>query len=191
MKVELTHTISFIILLCFLCQHIFCQQNEDSILLARSEQWKVKQNKGMFGLAKPQFGPYTTTDIAKAGAQTTKKKTKEGSDISADISGEGVDFDQSKFLSILKTKNYKIQLATLTDTTNAVFAISSVSKEKRQTLFGKMISKNDEGKDEVLSYTRDVAGVITTSADEKPWIFCIDNYTSGSRTTAESLLPYA
>ena len=145
----------------------------------------------MFGFAKPQFGPYTTTDGGRSGTHNTKKKTKEGSDFGADISSEGVDFDQSKYLSILKTKNYKIQLATLTDTTNAVFAISSVSKEKRQTLFGKMISKNDEGKDEVLNYTRDVTGVIITNANEKPWIFCIDNYTSGSRITANSYYPSA
>src|SRR6478672_1464216 len=100
----------FTIALCFSsCLHVFCQQNEDSILLARSEQWKVKLNKGMFGLAKSQFGPYTTTAITKAGIPTTKKKTKEGSDFDADISGEGVDFDQSKYLAIAKTKNYKIQ----------------------------------------------------------------------------------
>ena len=84
-----------------------------------------------------------------------------------------------------------MQLATQMDTAKAVFTIASVSKEKRQTSLGKMLSKNDEGKDAVLSYNRDVAGVITTGVDEKLWTFVIHNYTSGSRITEENGYPYA
>src|SRR3954451_9912924 len=93
MKVKLISSIHFTVLFCIICLKVFCQQYEDSILLARSEQWKVKLNKGLFGLYKPQFGPYTTIAIGKTDAPTSKKKTKEGSDFGADISSEGVDFD--------------------------------------------------------------------------------------------------
>src|SRR4051812_24576893 len=190
MKAQLSTSIFHMMLFCSICIQGLCQQNEDSLLLANSEKWKVKQNKGLFGLAKPQFGPYTTIDVGKANEPTIKKKIKEGSEFDAEISGEGTDMDVSKYLTINKTKSYKILLAEQADTIKATFAISSVSKEKRQTFLGKMLSKNDEGKDAVLSYNRDVAGVITTGANEKSWTVIINNYSSGSRITEENGYPY-
>ena len=76
MKVLPTLYVLYTILICSICIQGLCQQNEDSFLLANSEKWKVRQNKGMFGLAKPQFGSYTTLDIVKANEPIIKKKTK-------------------------------------------------------------------------------------------------------------------
>ena len=138
----------------------------------------------MFGLSKPEFGNFTTLDVVKINSPVIKKKTKDSSALDYEISGEGADIDQSKFLTIEKTKAYKLRLATDADTTEAVFSISSVSKEKRQTLLGKMLGRNDEGKDRLLSYTRDVPGIIKTGIDSVQWEFFIENFTTnGSEAT--------
>jgi hypothetical protein len=183
MRAPLTPLLFYTTLFCSAFTHVFCQQ-EDSILIMHSEKWKVKPNKGMFGLAKPQFGPYTTLDISKADARTVKKKTKDGSEVSAEISSEETDLDISKYLTIAKTKSYTMLLLSGADTTKVLFAIASVSKEKRQTFLGKMLSKQDEGKDEVLSYDREITGVITTNKNEQEWAFVINHFTSGGRATA-------
>ena len=173
----------YMVILCSFCLTGFCQVNEDSVMVANSEKWKVQQNKGLFGLSKPAFGNFTTLDVVKIDSPVIKKKTKDSSALGYEISGAGVDMDQSKFLTIKKTKSYKLRLATDTDTTEAVFAISSVSKEKRQTMLGKMLSRNDEGKDMLLSYDRNVAGIIVTGINSMQWEFFIGNFTSGSRQT--------
>ncbi|MEO8764269.1 MAG: hypothetical protein ABI416_08275, partial [Ginsengibacter sp.] len=142
-------TYTCLIVFCNFGTPLFCQINQDSAMLAHSEKWKVKQNKGLFGLAKPDFGTFTTIEIAKANSPVIKKKTKDSSYYDAAISGEGTDLDFGKFLTIEKTKLYKLSLVTSPDTIVARFAISSVSHEKKQTLLGKMLSKNDEGKNEV------------------------------------------
>ncbi len=173
-----------IVIFCFFFLTGICQVNEDSILFARSEKWTVKQNKGLFGLSKPEFGNFTTIDVGKINSPVIKKKTKDGTALDYDISSAGVHIEQSKFLIIEKTKSYKLQLATNTDTTEAAFSISSISKEKRQTFMSKMLSKNNEGKDMTLSYDRDVQGIIIkTGIDSMQWEFFIENFTSASRAT--------
>ena len=99
---------------------------------------------------------------------------------------DGHDLDHSKYMTVQKTKWYKLSLAGDTVTMNATFFIASVSKEKKQTFLGKVLSKNDEGKDEELSYTRDVPGLISTGSNSASWKFLIDNFTSGSRQTRSS-----
>jgi len=165
--------------------------NEDSVLLANSEKWKVQQHKGLLGLSKPDFGSFTTIGVGRFDSTVTKKKTKDGKNIDVEISSEGTDIDQSKFLTIEKTKFYKLQLAANADTIEAVFSISSVSREKRQTFLGKVLSKNDEGKDVVLNYNRDVSGIIKAGTDSSHWKFFIDNFTSGGRQTEGNSRPVA
>lgn len=164
------------------------QFSQDSLLLAKSEKWEVKKNKGLFGLSKPEFGPYTTNDVVKLDSPVIKTKIKDSSYISWEGSSSGNDFDQSKYLTIKKSKFYKLSLGTSSVTTEAVFAIASVSTEKRQTLFGKLISKSDEGKDEVLNYNRNVPGIIIIENDSMHWRFLLENFTSGGQATA--LTPY-
>jgi len=159
---------------------VFCQVNKDSTLIVNSEKLPVKLNKGLFGLSKPAFGAHSTLSVSKIDSAVIRKKTKDSSYIGAEISSEGTDFDQSKFMTIEKTKFYKLSLGAISDTVEAVFAIASVSHEKRQTFLGKMLSKNDEGKDEVIDENRDVPGIIKASNDSIVWKFFIDDFVSGS-----------
>ena len=169
------------------CVTGFCQANEDSVMMANSERWEVKQHKGLFGLCKPEFGNFTTIDVGKINSLVIKKKTKDGTALDYDISRAGVHIEQSKFLIIEKAKAYKLRVASDTDTTEAVFSISSISREKRQTFLSKMLSKNNEGKDMTLSYDRDIKGIIiNTGVSTMQWEFFIENFTSGSRATSGS-----
>ncbi|HEV8082642.1 MAG TPA: hypothetical protein VGP55_05540 [Chitinophagaceae bacterium] len=54
----------FMTVLLSICVRGFSQVNEDSAMLANSEQWKVEQ-KGLFGLSKPSFGIFTTLNVGK------------------------------------------------------------------------------------------------------------------------------
>ena len=63
---------------------------------------------------------------------------------------DGHDLDHSKYMTVQKTKWYKLSLAGDTVKMNTTFSIAFVSKEKKQTFLGKVLSKNDEGKDEEL-----------------------------------------
>ncbi|NJO24606.1 MAG: hypothetical protein HC867_00715 [Bacteroidia bacterium] len=177
------------------CITVFCQESNrispDSVMHANSEKWKVKQNKGLFGLAKPEFGPYVTHEVAKLDSPVIKKKTKDSSWAGAEITSSGTDIDISKFLTIEKTKFYRLLLGQQSDTAETVFSISSVSVEKKQTFLGKLLSKKDEGKDAVLDYSRDISGIILTGIDETPWNFFLDDYRSGSRQTAGNFHPSA
>jgi hypothetical protein len=141
-------------------------------------------------MAKPNFGPYHTLSIVKLDSPVILKKTKDSSDFGISISGSGSGANFSKFMTIKKKKFYKLSLAGEKDTTHATFSIFSTSKEKKQTLLGKILSKDDdeENKSEVLSYNRDVSGVIETTSDSTSWIFFIQNFRSGSRETANN--PY-
>ena len=93
-------------MLLFCCYSIstYCQ-NPDSILLANSVNYSVKQNKGIFGLSKPVFGNYTTLNVSKVDSPVIKKKTKDSSYSGVEFSGEGTDFDQSNFMTVEK-KNF-------------------------------------------------------------------------------------
>ncbi|MEP6845593.1 MAG: hypothetical protein ABI861_06305, partial [Panacibacter sp.] len=73
---------SFLVSTCMLIQCAvglpsLAQQNEDAVLQAKSERWVVKQNKGLFGLSKPDFGPYHTLEVVKLDSAVIKKKTKD------------------------------------------------------------------------------------------------------------------
>lgn len=172
---------SFLILLILIAakQFCFCQVNEDSAMLTNSEKWQVKLNKGLFGLSKPDFGPYKTIQVVKLDSAVIKKKTKDSASFDAEFSGSGSDFDQSKYMTIEKKKFYKLSLSTTSDTTKAIFAIASESHEKKQTVLGKIMSKDDEGKNKVLSYKRDIYGIIIREGDSIQWNFFIKNFDAG------------
>lgn len=168
-----------------------CCQNQDAALLANSLHYIVKQNKGIFGLSKPVFGNYSTLDVSRVDSPVIKKKTKDSSYSGVEFSDEGTDVDFSKFMTIEKKKFYKLLLNTNEDTIIAIFAIASVSHEKKQTFLGKMLSKNDEDKDEELDYNRNVPGIIKTGNISPVWNFFIENFTSGGRQTEYNFSPSA
>ena len=162
----------------------YSQVNEDSMMRANSEEWKVQPKKGLFGLSKPVFGNYITKEVSRLDSPIIRKRSRDSSSFDMEFSGSGNDMDISKYVTIKKTKWYKLLLAADSPTTSAVFSIASISKEKRQTFLGKILSKNDEGKNETLSYTRDVPGFIFTGDSSLAWEFFISNFTSGSGQNA-------
>jgi hypothetical protein len=176
---------------CIICNARCFSQNEDSVLLARSEKWEVKQNKGLFGLSKPAFASYITLEVTKVDSPVMKKKTKDSSYSDLEFSGDkGTELDLGKFMTIEKKKFYRLKLSDASDTTETVFAISSISHEKKKSFLGTILSKNGESTGAtVLDYNRNVPGIII--ADSSSWQFFIENFTSGSRQTEAQFLPEA
>ena len=155
----------------------------DSALEANSEKWKVKQHRPMFGIAKPSFGTYATIDAKKLDSPVIRRKTKDGSATEVSFSSEGWDLDISKFQTFEKKKAYMMKMATGEDTIEVVFAVHAISKEKSQTFAGKLLSKNDEGKDETLAYKKIISGIIVTGLDSTYSKFYLEDYLSTTQTT--------
>lgn len=143
--------------------------------LQQCEKWRIKQNKNLFGLAKPRFGPYTTLNIEKTNDPVLKKTTEGPAVLEESIGSSDRDFNMSRVQKVEKTISYKLQIAGQRDTINVFFSIHSVSTEKNQTLVGKMLSKNDRDEGELLNYYRDLKGLIATGPDSAGWRFFIDH----------------
>jgi len=143
--------------------------------LQQCEKWKIKQNKSLFGLAKPRFGPYTTLNIEKTNDPVLKKTTKEPAVLEESIGSSGRDLNMSRVQTVEKTVSYKLQIAGPRDTISALFSIYAVSTEKKQTLAGRMLSKNDRDESESLNYYRDLKGLIASGSDSAGWRFSIDH----------------
>jgi hypothetical protein len=152
--------------------------NQDSILLANSETWKVESFKDLFGLSKSKFGPYSTIEVKRFDSTSSKRKVKDSSSLEVELSSEATTIDHGKYMTIEKTKFYNLQIASGADITNSLFHIASRSKEKRQTMLGRLMSKEEAGKT-VIDYNRDVSGVITTGNES--WEFFIDNFSPSGR----------
>ena len=155
------------------CQNSKSTSSDSS--LQQGEKWKIKQNKNLFGLAKPRFGPYTTLNFEKTNDPVLKKITKGPAVLEESIGSSGRDLDMSRVETVEKTVSYKLQIAGQSDTISALFSIYAVSTERKQTLVGKMLSKNDRDEGESLNYYRDLKGLITTGSDSAGWRFSIDH----------------
>jgi hypothetical protein len=169
----------------------FSQAQADTSLQTPGEIWNIKAKKKLFGLAKPEFGPYSTIAVYQLDSAVHRKKTKDPEGASFSLSGsEGVDI--TKLQTIEKQKYFKLLLAISSDTIEVVFAIASISKERKQTVGGILLSKNGTSSNATLSYNRDVSGTIKVHAnDTAVWKFFIDDFTSGSRETEEWGMPHA
>jgi len=171
----------------FFCHMAFSQKNKekfpDSALEANSEKWKVKQHRGLFGFAKPEFGPYATIEAQKLDSAVIRKITKDSSETGGSISREGWDWDISKFETVEKKKFYRIRVTKDEDTAELLFSIYSVAVEKNQTILGKMLSKNDEDKNATLSYKKNIAGILVTRFNPTPFRFFIEDFLSTRQTS--------
>jgi hypothetical protein len=150
----------------------------DSSLEANSVKWKAKLHKGMFGLSKPEFGPYVTQDVAKLDSPVFKRRTKDSSYSGAIISSESWDWDFSKYETVENAKAYGMKVVNEKDTAEFLFSIYRISKEKNITVFGELMSKHDEDKNALLGYKTILSGLMTTSYSVTPWRFLIED-TSG------------
>jgi len=178
MKTILTAAILFSTML--LANPSFCQKSKqrpiDTVLEAHSERWKVKLHRGMFGMAKPEFGPFSTSDLNKVDSPVLRKRTKEGSYTEASFSlGQGWDWDFSKYETVEKRKAYDMLVASESDTAELLFSIYRISHEKNLTFFGELMSKDDEGKNATLGYKTDISGIISTGNDSLPSRFFIED----------------
>lgn len=168
---------------------IFAQKNKekplDSALEANSEKWKVKAHKGLFGITKPEFGPYTTLLAEKLDSPVIRKKSKDGSSGDVSISSAGWDWDISKYKTFTLRKFYHMILGKESDTTELQFYVHTISLEKQQTFLGKMLSKNDEDKDATLKHQKNIEGVIFTSNESVPARFFLEDYVSTRHITKD------
>jgi hypothetical protein len=193
MKIIPTTAILFSSVLLLSTKISFCQKNKqqpvDTALEAHSEKWKVKLHKGMFGMAKPEFGPYSTLDLQKLDSPILRKKTKEGSYTGANFSSDGWDWDISKYQTVEKRKAYSTLVTAGTDTAELLFSIYRISNEKNLTFVGELMSKNDEDKNRVIGVKTYVSGVGTTSYDTLPWRFFIEDSTGTKGEAAPMQAP--
>jgi len=165
------------------------KQNEDSSLTNSANHWRVKQNRGLFGLAKPDFGPFTTLKAAKLDSAVIRKKKVDSRYIGGQFGGDSAGLDISKLLTIEKTTFYTLWLGNGNDTTTAIFSIDAVSHEKRQTFLSRLFSNTD--RDEVIDYNRTVKGTIATTHDSAASAFLLERFTSGGRQTVANPFPFA
>jgi hypothetical protein len=83
-------------------------------------------------------------------------------------------------MTIKKSRLYKLQAGTDENSTDGLFAVADEAKQKRQTFLGKVLSKNDEGKNEVLSDTTTISGTIKRNNAATVWTFSLDNLSSNN-----------
>ncbi len=172
MKKKILIQATYILLFNLLFLNSYCQSAKDSVMIANSEKWNINYKKGIFTLSQPGNAQTFTMNLIKIDSGFAKHKKKDSADI--EFSGsEGL--DQSKYMTITKKRFYKLQSGNDENSTQAVFSADAESKEKRQTFLGKMISKNDEGKDEVLSNTTTISGIIWRNNNISKWQFALDN----------------
>lgn len=158
------------------------EKSLDSALEANTEKWQVKQHSGITGLAKPEFGSYTTLVAEKLDSTVTKTKSKDGSEASYS-SYDG--WDISKYKTFEKKKFYRMVLGKEADTIEMQFYVHSVSNEKRETMLSKMLRKNDEtgeSRDATIGYKKNIGGILFT-AQSTPAHFFIEDYLSTRQIT--------
>ncbi|MGZ4049226.1 MAG: hypothetical protein ACXVNN_07680 [Bacteroidia bacterium] len=154
-------------------------------MITNSEKWNVDYKKGIFTVSQPGSAQTYTMNLIKLDSGKIKQRKKDSADI--EFSGSG-GLNQSKYMTIKKGKLYKLQSGTDENSTEALFAITNESKQKRQTFLGKVLSKNDEGKDEVLSSTSTIYGTIKRNNAAPVWNFSLDNLSANNMGNEE--LPF-
>ncbi len=189
MKMKYRDIIFLLLLFLLNNQAISGQKNKsqplDSVLESNSEKWKVKLHKGL-GKGKPEFGPYFTIEIKKLDSPVLRKKTKEGTYTGATITSASWDWDFSKYQAVEIRKAYRMLVANGSDTSEMLFSIYSVSHDKQLTFFGEMMSKDDEGKNQTLSFKKDVSGIISSDIDSLPRRFFVEDTFSRNEESASN-----
>lgn len=185
MKKKFSIKLFYLLLPCIPLTKVACQSIEDSIMIANSEKWNVNYKQGTFTLSQPGSEQTFTMNLIKLDSGKLKQKRKDSTYI--EFSGsEG--FDQSKYMTIKKSRLYKLQAGTDENSTEALFAVANKSNQKRQTFLSKVLSKNDEGKNEVLSDTTTISGSIKRNNAATAWTFSLDNLSSNN--TGNRQLPF-
>jgi hypothetical protein len=188
MKIKISIIYGFTVILLF-CNNVAISQKRkeksfDSTLEANSEKWKVKEHQRITGLAKPEFGDYITLVAEKLDSPVNKKKRKDS--IGTEISYTDVGFDMSKYKTFEKRKFYRMVISKDSDTTEVQFYIHTVSSEKRETVLSKILSKDDESKNIILKYQKNIEGFIFTGNGLTNSHFVIEDFVGSTQTTVDN-----
>jgi hypothetical protein len=154
----------------------FSQSFEDSVMIANCEKWNVVYKKGMLTFSQPGSAQAFTMNLSKLDSGKLKQKTKDSSFI--EFSGSG-GLDGSKYMTIKKNRVYNLRMGTDENSTAALFVVTNESNEKRQTFLGKVMSKNHEEENEVLSSESTINGTIKRNNLATAWKFSLKNFGNG------------
>ncbi|MGN6647440.1 MAG: hypothetical protein ACTHJT_13045 [Cytophaga sp.] len=177
MKQSLQIFVIYIFLQNIFAGKAFSQSFEDSVMIANCEKWNIAYKNGMLTLSNPGSAQVFTMNLSKLDSGKIKQKRKDSSYV--EFSGSG-GLDGSKYMTIKKSRVYKLQMGTDENSTAALFVVTNESNEKRQTFLGKMISKNHEEENEVLSSESTVYGTIKRNNLATGWEFSLKNLSANS-----------
>lgn len=164
----------------------FSQSFEDSMMIANCEKWNIVYKNGMLTLSQPGYDQVFTMNLSKLDSGKLKQKRKNS--VYMEYSGSG-GLDGSKYMTITRNRVYKLQMGTDTNATAALFVVTNESNEKRQTFLGKVMSKNHEEENEVLSSESTVYGTIKRNNLATAWKFSLKNLSSNN--PGNSGLPFS
>ncbi|RNI40106.1 hypothetical protein EFY79_02065 [Hanamia caeni] len=176
MKRKILIFVIYLFLLNMFIGKTLSQSFEDSLMMAKCEKWNVVYKNGMLRLSQPGSAWVFTMNLSKLDSGKLKQKRKDSAYV--EFSGSG-GFDQSKYMTIKKSRVYKLQMGTDENSTAALFVVTNESKEKRQTFLGKVMSKNHEEENEVLSSESTINGTIKRNNLATAWKFSLKNFGNG------------
>ena len=153
-------------------ERTFSQSFEDSVMIANCEKWNIVYKKGMLTLSQPGYAQAFTMNLSKLDSGKLKQKRKNS--VYMEYSGSG-GLNGSKYMTITRNRVYKLQMGTDTNATAALFVVTNESNEKRQTFLGKLMSKNGEEENEVLSSESTIYGTIKRKNVATGWKFSLKN----------------
>lgn len=172
MKRKILIFVIYLFLLNMFIGKTLSQSFEDSLMMAKCEKWNVVYKNGTSRFLSLVLPGVFTMNLSKLDSGKLKQKRKDSAYV--EFSGSG-GFDQSKYMTIKKSRVYKLQMGTDENSTAALFVVTNESKEKRQTFLGKLMSKNDEDENEVLSSESNVYGTIKRNNLATAWKFSLKN----------------
>lgn len=174
-KSFVVYIVSTILLNMFLAKS-YCQSVDDSLMIARSEKWNIDYKKAIITLSQPGSSQTFTMNLTKLDSGKINQKRKDSSDFGFSSSGKGISWDQQKYMTVKKARLYRLQSGIDENSTQSTFAISSETKESKQTFFSKLTNNNSENNNEVLSDKRLLTGIITRNNSQDKWDFAVDNF---------------
>jgi hypothetical protein len=183
MKKKMQIFVAYIFLVAVFAGKAFSQSFEDSVMMANCEKWNIVYKKGMLTLSQPGYAQAFTMNLSKLDSGKLKQKKKNS--VYMEYSGSG-GLDGNKYMTITRNRVYKLRMGTDTNSTAALFVVTNESNEKRQTFLGKLMSKNEERENEVLSSESTVYGTIKRNNLATTCKFSLKNL-SGSAGFAYSI----
>lgn len=135
------------------------------------EKWNVTEIKGRFGLSKPSFGPFTTTEVLKLDTPVLKKKERDAIITFGNL---------NPIVTVQKQKFYQLQIVSGTDTANVLFSVLSNTKSEKPSFWKKIRGKDEPEDYRTISDTQEVKGIVKTAIDSMVWEFYISTHNNSA-----------